>query len=177
MRQFVNCVTAFKGLESAGLHFPADSEGADRLGCLSASGKAGSCPPPLSSHPSSGRHSRRERSPEPSRPLLRPSLSFRELLGPSCHCQPSPDFQAFLGLWLGPAYRCQKRGFLESSRLCGLDLRVLWSGGAEGLGALPPQALGKSCCLPPPHRQLTLMRPRRRFIGRHCLSAPRALHY
>lgn len=37
MRQFVNCVTAFKGLESAGLHFPADSEGADRLGCLSAS--------------------------------------------------------------------------------------------------------------------------------------------
>lgn len=35
----------------------------------------------------------------------------------------------------GPAHGCQKRGFLENDHLCGLDLRVIWSGGAAGLEA------------------------------------------
>lgn len=194
LRQFINCVTACKGLESAGLHFPADSDEPDRLGCcLSASDGTRSCPAPRtptpSSHPTPLRYWRREiEKPralaEPSCLGLRPPIHSQELLGPSCHppCQPGPNFQAFLGLWLGPAHGCQSGGFLENSWRCGLGLKE--SSGVEVLRVRSPGAVGPGeelhgCLLalpPAPRWQPPIMRP-----GRHLTATaspgPGALHY
>lgn len=89
-----------------------------------------------------GRRSRRSPEP-PGHASGLPSMSQASLL-----LLPLPTWAWFPDIpraLAGPAHGCQKRGFLENDHLCGLDLRVIGSGGAGGDWRPAAQGLGEDC--------------------------------